>query len=56
VKITDQLVESREDRLTAADLGLPPIFWEVIAFLLVLWLVSPRSSNRSAGGPYRSAG
>jgi hypothetical protein len=36
VKITDQLVESREDRLTAADLGLPPIFWEVIAFLLVL--------------------
>jgi hypothetical protein len=36
VKITDQLAASREDRLTAIDLGLPPIFWQVIAFLVVL--------------------
>ncbi len=36
VKITDQLAESREDRLAATDLGLPPIFWQVIAFLMVL--------------------
>jgi hypothetical protein len=36
VKIIDQLAESRGERLNAADLALPPIFWEVIAFLMVL--------------------
>jgi hypothetical protein len=36
VKIIDQLAESRGERLNATDLVLPPIFWEVIAFLMVL--------------------
>jgi Protein of unknown function (DUF4239) len=36
VKTTDQLAESREDRLGETDLGLPPIYWEVIGFLMVL--------------------
>jgi len=36
VKTTDQLAESREDRLGETDLGLPPIYWEVIGFLLAL--------------------
>jgi Protein of unknown function (DUF4239) len=36
VKITDQLAESRADRLAATDLGLPPIFWQVIALLMAL--------------------
>jgi hypothetical protein len=36
VKITDQLAESRENRLAETDLGLPPIFWQVIVFLMVL--------------------
>jgi Protein of unknown function (DUF4239) len=36
VKITDQLAESRGNRLTETDLGLPPIFWQVIVFLMVL--------------------
>jgi len=37
VRITDQLAESRENRLIATDLGLQPIFWGVImALMLVL--------------------
>src|SRR5579863_6599220 len=36
VKIVDQLAESRQERLTATDLGLPPIYWEVIGFLMAL--------------------
>src|SRR3954453_13950661 len=36
MKTTDQLAESREDRLGATDLGLPPIYWEVIGVLLAL--------------------
>jgi hypothetical protein len=36
VKILDQLAESREERLNATDLGLPPVFWGVIAFLTML--------------------
>jgi hypothetical protein len=36
VKILDQLAESREELLDASDLGLPPIFWEVITFLTLL--------------------
>jgi Protein of unknown function (DUF4239) len=36
VKVTDQLEQSREDRLAETNLGLPAIFWQVIAFLLVL--------------------
>ena len=36
VKILDQLAESREDRLNATDLGLPPIFWGVIGVLTML--------------------
>ena len=36
MKIVDQLAESRVERLNASDLGLPPIFWEVIALLTVL--------------------
>lgn len=36
VRTVDQLTASREDRLDATDLGLPPIFWEVISFLMAL--------------------
>ncbi len=36
VRTVDLLTESREDRLGATDLGLPPIFWEVIGFLMTL--------------------
>jgi Protein of unknown function (DUF4239) len=36
VKTVDQLTESRQDRLGATDLGLPPIFWEVIGLLMAL--------------------
>jgi Protein of unknown function (DUF4239) len=36
VKTVDQLAESREDRLGETDLGLPPIYWEVIGVLLAL--------------------
>ncbi|MBN8906798.1 MAG: DUF4239 domain-containing protein, partial [Rhodospirillales bacterium] len=35
----DQLAESRDERLSATDLGLPPIYWHVIGFLIVLLLV-----------------
>ena len=36
VKIVDQLAESRQERLTATDLALPPIYWQVIGSLVVL--------------------
>jgi hypothetical protein len=36
VKIADQLAESRQDRLSAIDLALPPIYWETIGSLMVL--------------------
>jgi len=36
VKLTEQLAISRDDRLTATDLALPPIFWEVIALMMLL--------------------
>ncbi len=36
VKITDQLAESREYRLNETDLALQPIFWQVIAVLILL--------------------
>jgi len=36
VKTVDQLAESREDRLGETDLGLPVIFWEVIAFQMAM--------------------
>jgi hypothetical protein len=39
VKTLDQLAESREDRLSASDLELPPIFWQVISFLTLLLVV-----------------
>lgn len=39
VKLTDQLAESRDERLSATDLGLPPIYWHVIGFLIGLLLV-----------------
>jgi hypothetical protein len=56
VKIADQLAESREDRVNATDLGLPPVFWEAIAFLTVLLaafaaFVEPRRARAmSLGG------
>ena len=56
VKIADQLAESREDRLNATDLGLPPIFWEAIALLTLLLVgfaafVEPRRARAmSLGG------
>jgi hypothetical protein len=36
VRTVDLLTQSREDRLSATDLGLPLIFWEVIGFLMAL--------------------
>ena len=39
VRTVDQLTASREDRLDATDLGLPPIFWEVISFLMALLVI-----------------
>jgi uncharacterized protein DUF4239 len=36
VKTVDQMAQSREDRLGATDVGLPPIFWEAISFLMAL--------------------
>jgi hypothetical protein len=36
VKIVDQLAESRQDRLSATSLALPPIYWETIGSLMVL--------------------
>lgn len=36
VKSVDQLAENRHERLIATDLGLPPIYWEVIVSLLLL--------------------
>jgi hypothetical protein len=56
VKITDQLAESRQDRLNETDLGLPPIFWEVIGSLMLLLVgfaafVEPqRGRTMSLGG------
>lgn len=56
VKLADQLAESREDRLNATDLGLPPIFWEAIALLTLLLVgfaafVEPRRARAmSLGG------
>ncbi len=34
--LADQLAESREERLNATDLGLPPVYWEVIGSLTLL--------------------
>jgi len=39
VRTVDQLAESRQGRLGATDLGLPPIFWEVIGILMALLVV-----------------
>jgi hypothetical protein len=39
VRIADQLAESRQERLQATDLGLPPIFWGAISFLMVLLVI-----------------
>ena len=39
VRIADQLAESRQGRLEATDLGLPPIFWGAIGFLMVLLVI-----------------
>ena len=39
VRIADQLAESRQERLEATDLGLPPIFWGAISFLMVLLFI-----------------
>ena len=39
VRIADQLAESRQERLEATDLGLPPIFWGAIGFLMVLLVI-----------------
>jgi len=39
LKLNDQLAESRDERLSATDLGLPPIYWHVICFLILLLLV-----------------
>jgi hypothetical protein len=36
VRSVDQLAQSRQERLIATDLGLPPIYWQVIASLMVL--------------------
>lgn len=36
VKTVDQLAESREDRLGETDLGLQPIYWQVIGVLMAL--------------------
>lgn len=54
VKMVDQLAESRQDRLSATDLALPPIYWETIGFLMVLLIgfsafVEPRRAV-SLGG------
>ena len=38
VRITDQLAESRENRLIATDLGLQPIFWGVILALMLVMI------------------
>jgi hypothetical protein len=39
VRIADQLAESRQERLQATDLGLPPIFWGAISILMVLLVI-----------------
>jgi Protein of unknown function (DUF4239) len=39
VRIADQLAESRQERLEATDLGLPPIFWGAISIPMVLLVV-----------------
>jgi len=39
VRMTDQLAESREQRLAESDLALPPIFWEVIGSLTILLII-----------------
>ena len=39
VRIADQLAESRQGRLEATDLGLPPIFWGAIGFLMLLLVI-----------------
>ena len=54
MKIVDQLAESRQDRLSATDLALPPIYWETIGSLMVLLItfsafVEPRRAF-SLGG------
>ncbi len=36
LKLADELAESREERLNATDLGLPPVYWEVISALTIL--------------------
>ena len=54
VKMADQLAESRQDRLSATDLALPSIYWEMIGCLMVLLItfsafVAPRRAI-SLGG------
>jgi hypothetical protein len=39
VRLADQLAESRQERLAATDLGLPPIFWGTISILMVLLVI-----------------
>ena len=39
VRMTDQLAESREERLASSDLALPPIFWDVIGSLTILLII-----------------
>jgi hypothetical protein len=56
VKVAGQLAESREVRISATDLGLPPIFWQVIGYLTALLVglaafVEPRRARAwSLGG------
>jgi hypothetical protein len=39
VRMTDQLAESRQERLAESELALPPIFWEVIGSLTILLII-----------------
>lgn len=39
VRMTDQLAESREERLASSNVALPPIFWEVIGSLTILLII-----------------
>jgi hypothetical protein len=39
VRMTDQLAESRQERLSESELALPPIFWEVIGSLTILLII-----------------
>jgi hypothetical protein len=39
VRMTDQLAESREERLASSNVALPPIFWDVIGSLTILLII-----------------